>query len=62
MADEADRASMDAEVLEQAAVLQIRKNAVIDPGYAGECDRCGEMMPRLIKGVCCPCRDKYGLK
>lgn len=62
MADDADRAAMDTDMLENAAINAIRKNAAIDPGYSGECDMCGEMMPRLIKGVCCRCRDKLGLK
>ncbi len=31
------------------------------PGTAGECDLCGESSPRLINGVCAPCRDKHKL-
>lgn len=28
-------------------------------GAPGECDRCGENMPRLINGTCCKCVDKW---
>ncbi len=40
----------------------IRENSrEIPPGYAGECDLCGEHSCRLIGGTCAPCRDKYKL-
>lgn len=26
---------------------------------SGECKQCGEDMPRLVNGFCCPCRDRY---
>lgn len=28
-----------------------------DPGEPGECENCGEDMPRLVNGRCAPCRD-----
>ena len=34
-----------------------RVTAPIAPGVAGECDGCGEMMPRLVDGRCGFCRD-----
>lgn len=30
-------------------------------GKPGECDKCGEDMPRLVEGICCKCRDKFKL-
>ena len=30
-------------------------------GGPGICDLCGEDMPRLINGVCAPCRDRFKL-
>lgn len=37
------------------------KAGKISAGVAGDCDRCGETMPRLIYSICCRCRDKYKL-
>ena len=34
---------------------------VLPQGMPGDCRVCEEFSPRLIKGVCAPCRDKYGL-
>lgn len=31
--------------------------APIPVGVAGECQQCGEDMPRLVEGRCAPCRD-----
>lgn len=31
--------------------------AAIPIGEPGECDCCGEEMPRLVAGLCAPCRD-----
>jgi hypothetical protein len=35
------------------------KAAAIEPGAPGECVQCGEDMPRLVRRMCCRCRDKY---
>ncbi len=35
--------------------------AMIPPGEPGECDRCEEYSPRVVRGACAPCRDRYGL-
>jgi len=60
--DEIDFTDERTSKLLEADVALIRQRAVmIEPGKAGECDKCGEVMPRLIKGVCCRCRDKLGL-
>ena len=62
MADEADKTSERMEVQEAADIAEIRRKAAEMPkGVPGECDLCGEDMPRLINGVCCPCRDKLKL-
>lgn len=62
MADLADTTDEHAAPLLEADVAYIRfKASQIEPGEPGECDKCGEVMPRLVKGVCCPCRDKLGL-
>jgi len=31
--------------------------AAIPAGAPGECDECGDFMPRLVNGRCAPCRD-----
>lgn len=62
MADEADQASVDTERFEALSLAAIREAAAaIEPGVQGECSRCGEEHPRLVRGVCPPCRDKYKL-
>jgi hypothetical protein len=48
-------------IMLDAQIAAIRTKAVLDIGFAGDCIECGEPMPRLILGVCCPCRDKLGL-
>lgn len=58
MPDDADRASQDAEILDNAVIKDISQRAnQIDPGIAGECDHCGEYMLRIVRGACCRCRD-----
>lgn len=60
--DEADRAQQDAEAMEQAATKRRKQGPyVLDPGYSGECEYCGEFSKRLINGHCAPCRDLYRL-
>ena len=62
MADEADKTADRMEVEESANIAEIcRKAAEIPKGVPGECERCGEDMPRLINGVCAPCRDRHKL-
>lgn len=55
MADFADIAA-DATAAALSARLA-RVDAAIPAGVAGECDDCGEMMPRLVDGLCGFCRD-----
>jgi len=31
--------------------------AAVPAGTPGQCDDCGEAMPRLVGGRCAPCRD-----
>ena len=62
MTDEVDRSTEDSEFLMDAQVKDIRSKVTkIPAGIAGECDKCGEEMPRLIDGNCCRCRDKFKL-
>ena len=62
MADIADVTGERMEVQEAADIAAIRRKAAEMPkGVPGECERCGEDMPRLINGVCAPCRDRHKL-
>ena len=62
MADLADITDEHAAPLLEADVAYIRYKAQsIEPGKPGECDLCGEDMPRLVNGVCAPCRDRHKL-
>lgn len=56
MADEADRAQ-DQEEFQREAMIRSALSTPFVPGEPGECDRCGEDMPRLVGGLCAPCRD-----
>lgn len=57
-----DSANEVERIFADAAISEIQKSLKnFDVGIAGECAKCGEEMPRLVKGVCCPCRDKYKL-
>lgn len=63
MADEADQTFDRMEVQQAAKIAEIcRKAAAIPKGVPGICDLCGEDMPRLINGVCAPCRDRHKLQ
>ena len=44
-----------------SAINEIRNKAeLMEKGTgAGECQQCGELMPRLVNRICCFCRDKY---
>jgi RNA polymerase-binding transcription factor DksA len=62
MADEVDKTEVRVSLLLEADLAQIRNRAQAMPkGEPGECVLCGEESPRLVKGVCAPCRDKYKL-
>ncbi len=61
MADEIDRANDYVEAIREAAIAS-RKSAIIDPGQPGECDWCGRDTPRLVRGLCAPCRDELGVE
>ena len=60
MADEVDRA--DAEIERHLHEALRRNRAEIEVGKPGECELCGEESPRLVRGACARCRDKYKLK
>lgn len=67
MADLVDQQDERDVVMMDAAVYQIRKKAdavtdAVSKALAGECSECGEHMPRLIIGVCCPCIDRRKIK
>lgn len=57
--DDLDIASDRAEMAREIAAKNLARD--IPPGTPGECDWCGEESPRLIKGACARCRDKYKL-
>ena len=59
--DNIDASVAHQEKIKQAEIDAIRLKAKLDPGYAGDCDMCGEWSGRLINGACAPCRDKYKL-
>ena len=62
MADEVDQTADRIENEVSFTVGELcRKAAAIPAGHPGECDFCGEDMPRLINGVCAPCRDRHKL-
>jgi len=62
VADIIDQTDEREAVLEHARQLGMAaKVAAIPAGEPGECEKCGEDMPRLVRGVCCPCRDKFKL-
>ncbi len=55
MADDADIA---AEILNATIAASLaRVSPAMSAGVAGDCDECGEPMPRLIAGLCGFCRD-----
>lgn len=58
--DDADISDERIEMSLADAVRDVRKKAAaFIVGNPGECDKCGENMPRLVDGICCPCRDRY---
>ena len=62
MADIADVTADRMELQEAADIAEIRRKAAeIPKGVPGICDLCGISSPRLINGVCAPCRDRHKL-
>ena len=59
MADEADQANDHAHIINEHHVRAAR--AELPPGEPGECEVCGDHSPRLVRGVCAPCRDEFKL-
>lgn len=58
--DELDIAEERTGIFTDDAIRSVqRKAARFIPGEPGECDKCGEGMPRLVDGWCCRCRDKH---
>lgn len=63
MADDADRAGQDTEMLDAMSVRAVRvAAAAMEAGKPGECAICEEFSPRLVSGNCARCRDKYKLQ
>lgn len=62
MSDVCDVTDVRQEVFDQEVAAEFRRAASMIPsGEPGDCCRCGEDSPRLVRGVCAPCRDKYKL-
>ena len=60
--DDADLSQAKTEVLEAADIAEVRRRAAAIPkGEPGDCDLCGELFGRLVKGVCARCRDLHKL-
>lgn len=60
--DDADISSHKMDILDSAAVDEIRRKVASIPlGHQGECNLCGEFSPRLVNGVCARCRDRHKL-
>jgi len=60
--DVVDMANDKAAALVDARESEIRYQAQhMQAGAPGICSRCDESSPRLVRGVCAPCRDRYKL-
>lgn len=60
--DDADKADGLISAREKEAVAAARRALANMPkGEPGECELCGEASPRLVRGACAPCRDRYKL-
>ena len=55
MADEIDRANATAEADLERSIRAARQPIAV--GVPGECEGCGDDMPRLVNGLCGYCRD-----
>lgn len=59
MADPVDMATdIVAEHLARGLARICQSIAIIPAGEPGECDACFETMPRIVDGMCAPCRDR----
>lgn len=56
MADPVDMATDI--VAEHLARGLARISGAVPVGQPGECDACFETMPRIVGGLCAPCRDR----
>lgn len=54
MADFGDEAQVAQDAHLRASLANAR--APVPAGVPGECENCGEDMPRLVDGLCAPCR------
>lgn len=62
MADDADLAGKDTELVTDLALAAIRNKAKqMAKGEPGDCALCGEPSLRLVNRACAGCRDKYKL-
>lgn len=62
MADEADKAQERVHLVIESGVQRAARAAgSIPKGSPGICKLCGWDSPRLVNGVCAPCRDKKRL-
>jgi len=61
MPDEIDAAQERDQLYNEVQLANARAKATLSPGEPGDCDICGEWSGRLVRGACCPCRDKYRL-
>lgn len=60
--DDADISGLKMEILEDAAINDIRrKTSAMPVGEPGDCRLCGEFSGRLVKGACARCRDAHKL-
>ena len=60
--DEIDRQLERVQYLDDASLAEVRnKAATMSVGNPGVCEWCGEDSPRLVRGACARCRDKYKL-
>lgn len=55
MPDDMDRIQETEQMLTEAAIQNARQE--IPAGEPGDCNQCGELMPRLVGGRCARCRD-----
>lgn len=59
MADDVDFATDIVARATARAVNAVRAAVAAEPiAAAGECQMCGDEMPRLVGGRCAPCRDR----
>jgi len=60
--DPLDRASELAEAERANSEAEVRRRAAeFEPGSPGVCVECELPMPRLVRGLCCRCRDVLGV-